>query len=539
MSVNLVGNEIQIRFPYNPEILDLVRSQLPDRAWKATDKLWTVPATPFHARKVLDVLGNHLQVPEPVKRLAVRDQRDYNHSTLDLSIGNLQPRPYQAGAVEFLNAAGGRGIIGDDVGLGKTCESLSYARFKGLAPVLIVCPASVIYKWQKEVGMWYPEMADATVVLADSQVTLSGRVHIVSYDMMVRRQLELQRQHYKLIIFDEVHRIKNYKTLRYKAAKYLSQGVPYILGLSGTPILNRPKELYNILSLLDSRAWGWYQFFNRYCGGKEEGYDGAHHLDELEERLRSVMIRRFKHDVIEQLPPFVRTVVPVKLNDQAMRTYTQLVNRSPRTIREVFPESKGYFANELDWLGAMRQYLERARSLHVAEWAEDFLDAGSGKLVIYCGFHSTVDSLAERLERYGVARITGKISNAERQQVIERWQTTTRERVMLLTSAGGEGIDLFGKNGIDCSTILFAGREWSPAIEEQIEGRLDRYGQTFPVEAVYLVVQDTLDTDIDTLIADKRAVIRGALGLSDTVTTIVPDLVSLLTKRGLISKPEK
>jgi SNF2 family DNA or RNA helicase len=293
------------------------------------------------------------------------------------------------------------------------------------------------------------------------------------------------------------------------------------------------------MNLLDPFDWTWVNFFNRYCGGEEMGYNGATNLDDLNERLKSIMLRRFKTDVLDQLPAFTRTHVPVSLEPKERNTYDGLASQNPTTIVNLFPGSKGYFANPLDWLNAIRQYLERLRLSRVEDWAEDFLSSGTGKLVIYCGFKSSVARLEESLKEYGVAKITGDVSNSNRQEIIDRWQTTNDKRVMLLTSAGGEGIDLFGKNGIECSTLVFAGREWSPMVEEQIEGRLDRMGQTFPVEAVYLTIQGTVDEDIDALIEEKRTIIRDALGLEAVDTNIVGDLFEILRKRGIIFKEHK
>lgn len=537
-NVSLRGSEIHIWFRYDPERVALIRT-LPDRKYDGDNKVWTMPATAWHARQLIDKLsGGPLEIGEDVRHLASQDQRDWNHSTLDLSVGDLRPRPYQAGAVEFLQHIGGRGIIGDDVGLGKTIEAISYCRFIGIDRFLVVSPASVLYKWEREIKLWYPEVANLVHVIPTGKTSLQvGTIHIISYDLMRRMYRELRARKYKLLIFDEVHKIRNHKTLQCEAAKTLASGIPYILGLTGTPMFNRPRELFNILNILDDKAWQWYPFFSRYCGWHKGGSaDGAFHLDELAERLRGIMLRRFKRDVLDQIPPITRTVVPIHLSEEAIRNYRLLEQEDPGIIQRLFPNGKGYFTNHLDWLAALRQFLEQCRAQSVADWAEDFLEASEGKLVIYCGYKSTVKFLREFLEKWGVLEITGEISNKDRQTINDRWQNTRHERVMLLTSAGGEGIDLFGKNGIDCSTILFAGRDWSPESERQVEGRLDRLGQTFPVEAVYLVCQNTIDEDIARLIESKRETIRDVVRVPDADSRIVSDLVEVLRLRGITKK---
>jgi SWI/SNF-related matrix-associated actin-dependent regulator 1 of chromatin subfamily A len=523
---------IDITFAYNPHTVDLVK-QIPDRKWEPKRKTWTVPATPWHARQLIGVVGKNLTVGPDIHYLAKKDQYERLDSEYDIEPLNngLAPFPYQLAAVEFLQILNGRALLSDDCGLGKTIEVLLWARHRRLTKVLVVCPASVLYKWQNEAKRWYPEMGDCVQVVAHTDDVITQPFNIMSYDIMTRKQLQLEGK-YDLIVWDECVRLRSHKTKRFAAAKQVAMGVPYIIGLSGTPILHRPMELYNILHLLNERAFNWYSYANRYCLTAKDGYKGAKNLEELEDRLRGIMLRRFKREVSDQLPPFTRTVVPLRLEEGAMKTYRHLFDEDPVTIREQFPNSKGYFVGALDWLGALRQYLERARAESVAEWAEDFLDGSENrKLVIYCGFKATVVALEDKLYQHGVAKITGEVPNKQRQEIIDRWQNEMTERVMLLTDAGGEGIDLFGKNGIDCSTILFAGRQWSPAIEEQIEGRLDRTGQEYPVEAVYLVAEGTIDEDIHALIEGKREVVRRAVRLDD-VPTVTGDLLSLLESRG-------
>jgi SWI/SNF-related matrix-associated actin-dependent regulator 1 of chromatin subfamily A len=534
MTINLGRGTIDISFAYNPELNDLVK-KIPDRQPHREDGRfwWQVPATPWHARQTIKIMGDRMVVGPDVHHLAKKDTFNHLHSDFEIDPlpGDIAPYPYQLVAVEFLNRINGRGIIADEVGCGKTPESILWARHKRLTKILVVCPASILYKWERELKRWYPEAGHLVQVIDTGRQPIKKSILVMSYDIMVSREQELCGK-FDLIIYDELTRLKNHKTRRAKSAKQISLGTPYIIGLSGTPIMNRPMELYNILHMLSPKAYNWYSYANRYCLTAEKGYQGAKNLEELEDRLRGIMLRRFKREVSDQLPPLTRTMVPLMLTSAQRKVYDRLYDEDPFTIHQEFPGSKGYFVNSLDWLGAMRQWLERVRAKHVAEWAEDFLDASDDrKLVIYCGYKSSVVALEDYLYKFGTTKITGDDSNRERQVVIDRWQNSTDERVMLLTSAGGEGIDLFGKNGIDCSTILFAGREWSPAIEEQIEGRLDRTGQEYPVEAVYLVMEGTIDEDINTLIEAKRAIVRSAIRL-DKVPTVTSDLLSLLEKRG-------
>jgi SWI/SNF-related matrix-associated actin-dependent regulator 1 of chromatin subfamily A len=517
MPATVSGSTITLRFSYKPAIVAAVKD-IPGRSWDDKSRVWTLPATPWHARQVIDKLSDHITVELDVKKLAGKDKLDLLHADGDLidelSVEGFAPYPYQAAVVPVLDQWKGRALIADEVGVGKTPESLVWARHKKIRRFLVVCPASVLYKWEREIQRWYPEVTPQ--VIPTGKTPLTGQVQIISYALMTNRITELTRQKYDLIIFDEVHAIRNFKTARAKAAKLLAKGVPYLLGLSGTPIVNRPIELFNFLNMLDSKTWTWQSYAKRYCFNEYVGYKAAENLDELEERLRGVMIRRFKRDVSDQMPAFTRTVVPFDLIDAERKVYKKLWVEDPDTFRTLFPTTEGVCKNTAVWLGYMRQWFEGVRALHVAEWAEDFLQGSdTRKLVIYCDYKRTVRLLEDMLYTYGVLRITGDVAQKDRQNIIDRWQNELSERVMILTAAGGEGIDLFGRGEIDSSTIVFAGRAWSPAAEEQIEGRVDRTGQRFPVEAVYLVARDTLDEDINDLIEGKRSVIKQSVRLYD------------------------
>jgi SWI/SNF-related matrix-associated actin-dependent regulator 1 of chromatin subfamily A len=533
MPANVSGSEITLRFSYQPAIVNAVKD-IPGRSWDDKRRMWVLPATPWHARQVIEKLSNHITIELDVKKLAGKDKLDLLHADEDLiedlSVGEYKPFPFQAAIVPVVDMWKGRAIIADEVGCGKSPESLIWARHKKVRHFLIVAPASVTQKWEREVRRWYPEVEPQ--VIPTGKTPLTGAVHIMSYEQMTNRVSELTRQKYDLIIWDEAHRLKSFKVKRVTAAKLLVKGVPYLLFLTGTPIINRPIEMYNILNMIDSKAWTWQSYAKRYCFNEYVGYKAAENLDELEERLRGVMIRRFKRDVSDQMPAFTRTVVPFDLIDAELKVYKKLWVEDPATFAQIFPMTEGVCKNTAVWLGYLRQWFEGVRALHVAEWAEDFLQGSdTRKLVIYCDYKRTARLLEDMLYTYGVLKITGDVQQKDRQPIIDRWQNELSERVMILTAAGGEGIDLFGRGEIDSSTIVFAGRAWSPAAEEQIEGRVDRTGQQYPVEAVYLVARSTLDEDIHDLIESKRSVIKQSVRLYDKQVE-EGNLYSILERKG-------
>ena len=522
MPAYLSNGQIYIATQYNAALVEAIKT-VPGRVWDSKDRVWKIPAKPYYARQVIDVLKPYrVEIKPDLQDLAAEKKAKNNLRAEDFrAVDGKMPYDYQLEAVDFADANGGRVINADDVGLGKTAEALMWLRYRKVGGVIVVCPASVTYKWRAEFNNWYPEIKHISILETGNKTwPADTEVIITSYDQMRIEVERLKTFRPNAVVFDECHRLKDYKSLRTKAAKDLARGVGYVFGLSGTPIKNRPNELYNLLNLLDPAAWNWNSFMRRYCFDGNT-YQGSNNLAELEERLRSIMIRRMKRDVSDQMSKLTRTIVPMQVDQ---RTYMKLYTEDHKTWENLIGRVP---KNQLDWLQGMRQWITHAKSDAALEWAEDFLNSSEEKLVVYCGFLDIVAKWEQALSSFGVSKIVGSVSQSDRQKVINDWQTSKRKRVMLLTSAGGEGIDLFGKNGIQCSTLLFVAREWSPADEMQVEGRLDRTGQEYPVQCVYLLAEGTLDIKINELIEKKRAILKQAIGIYTPDTSILPDLMKL------------
>jgi len=520
--ISIQGKFICISFAYDSGLIDIVKS-IPGRVWVPADKVWKVPATPYHASEVKRQLSPYIRISPSIDKL-IQDGA-FSRETADpepYAVNGFKPYPFQAVAIPFLDSVNGRGLLCDEVGLGKTCESLIYARYKKCETILIVTPASVVYKWENEVHNWLPGIS--IQIIPDSKTLLACRRLIMSWTMMSHRLEELSKVDWDMVILDEFHAIKSHKAIRTRAARIICRRAKYIVGLSGTPLLNKPAELYNMLNILDPDAWSFPSYMKRYCFDGM-GYGAALHLDELERRIFPVMLRRYKKD-ISSLPRITRTFVPVEVNTV---DYYKVFREDHKTLTRLF--GKAYFSIDLEWIMALKQVIERAKAAVASEWAKDFLESTDKKLVIYCSYLYTIGYLEQDLMQYKVVKIVGDMGQKERADVIQRWQTTPNERVMLLTSAGGQGIDLFGLNGMDISTLLFVGREWNPAVEEQIEGRLDRTGQTFPVQAVYLLARDTIDVKVNDLVNTKREMIRQVVGIRE-IPTVEADLLTFLEKVG-------
>lgn len=508
---NFIDKVIEISFPWHQRDVDLVKT-LEGRKWNPEKSLWTVPLTEFHSECVINTLESHgFTVDSRIHRLA--EGKKKVSVTFQMNRDGLFP--FQSVGVDFIHQNMGRVIIGDDMGTGKTITALGWARERqDLKTIVIVCPASVVYKWENEIYKWVGDKELVQVVTSGNfQLYHHAKWTIISYALMVSKQQELRDFHIDLLILDEAHKIKDMKAQRSRCAHSLP--AKYALLLTGTPMLNRPIELFSLLRLINPVEWkDWFQFAQRYCDAHKTyfGWDvsGASNLPELKHRLEKYMIRRTKKEVLDQLPELTRTRVPIVVKKAEIKAALD-------SLKHWVEENGTSGANRAEAvvrLSKLRQAIGLAKVPVVAEMVEDLLEQGeSSKIVIYAVHHAVVAALAESLKKWGVTWITGEVSQLERQERIDKFQNRMNPRVMIISSAGGEGIDLYRSQ-----TVLFCERDWTPGAEEQAEARCHRMGQKNAVEAIYPVADDTVDRDMDYLINQKREIFRELIGLDEVKT---------------------
>jgi SWI/SNF-related matrix-associated actin-dependent regulator 1 of chromatin subfamily A len=232
---------------------------------------------------------------------------------------------FQREAVVFAVQRNGRVMLADDMGLGKTVQAIAISTYyRREWPLLVICPSSVRLVWAQALQFWVPSLENNQICVVFSssnhstQSLLSHNVIITSYDLGVKMSDCLKACNFKVIITDESHFLKNFKTARCKSILPLLKSASRVLLLSGTPALSRPLELYTQLNAID-RSFGmsYVDFGLRYCNGKSTpfGWDfsGSSHMSELQMYLeQKIMIRRLKQHVMDQLPDKIRQVVAIE-----------------------------------------------------------------------------------------------------------------------------------------------------------------------------------------------------------------------------------
>lgn len=511
----LFGTSIQMRFPYDPKMVSLVK-QIPDREYvnRKGDRYWKVPHTAWHCTKILEVFGP--DVPAWISKQAK---------------GYVQPKPkkkpvleglkmFQSEAVEFIRANGGSGLLGDDMGLGKTVEFLALVKLEDYNRVLIAVPAVTLKQWEKHVIKWTDRTAHVIELTKDPLPSGSRFILLMSYDMMRLRYDDLKEIDFDLFGFDECHYLKNHKAQRTLVAKALVKRAtkPRVVGMSGTPFLNRPSELFSILNLIDPVLWpSFFSYGKRYCWDGVS-YKGAINRAELSERLKHTMIRRLKEDVLDELPPIQRTVIPV--------SFAKAKDRNEYTKERAKLMKMVSYKEVVAQLSVLRQLVGQVKADLSLEFIRDYLEQTDRKLVLYCHHHSVVDYLREQLKDYQVGMITGRESKKIRDATKDAFTQQPEPRLLMISSAGGVGLDLFGEvSDVISSDILFIEREWTPALEEQAEGRLHRMGQNYPVSSYYLLLLNTMDERIERKVESKRRVYKDIAAMFDIKTNVMDEIL--------------
>jgi SWI/SNF-related matrix-associated actin-dependent regulator 1 of chromatin subfamily A len=533
LDVNGSGLKVMFDFPKEGKLLLLKNNvKAYGGRWDPKAKCWTLGANT--TAENLHMFDDHKLVvtPEAIEAMSAVFERRALASAMDLDDEELKRRinaavpegkelfPFQAAAVAFLEKSGGCGLIGDEMGTGKTIETAAFLAYrKDLRPAVVVVPAVVSTNWVKELEAWTEGESIYRIKNRKDEAPEGTSIVVVTYDLVKQHKTKEEKEEEKkkgeekgteareaikamnpkCIVADECHYLKNIKAQRTKAFLDLAtqKTVESIVLLSGTPILNCPKEFYTALSLLRPAEFNsWFKFTERYCGGYqgEYGYvaDGVTNTKELASRLKDVMIRRLKKDVLEELPAKLRGRVTVQVAPKARAAYNRAVKAADTTLTKIT---------------AGRHALGLAKVAPAVDLANEYADQNK-PLLIFAHHQDVLNGLCEGLDKEGVSygRIDGSVSHERRGQLVDAFQAGGLDVMVLSTKAAGVGITL-----THASDVLFVERSWTPADEEQAEDRAHRIGQTDSVTVRYMVVPNTLDEDMDDLIESKRAVLHAVL----------------------------
>lgn len=640
------GNRIAIVFAYDPkmnEFLKGIRKSPTSPPWfDAEMKAWVLPddfdlmdsiakAIKGHDPAIEVVLDPELQgAIENARQAKIRAYEESRAASASIDVPTKLPLyPFQMAAVKWIEDRGGRALLADDMGIGKTVQALGYlARHPEALPALIVCPATLRANWYKETirftsfrplivssktslraflnlgvdtalgpqpgydivivnydlfeaetpAMWVRalERGDKSVIpnlLQAGQYAMKAlnNAYAKSSDIEAKTRLlkvigdiarkgskanrrkfikvfangtplsEFLAAGFQTLVCDEIHYLKDTKSQRSLAMEQVSMNVKNVIGLTGTPILNRPIELWSQVHIVNPKVFpDWMRYAKDFCGAKlgRFGLDvsGATNLERLDHELRVVMLRRLKKDVLTELPEKIRITIPIAL-DKGMKEYQKeakpVIERltAIKKERDALKDLMGSMgdAERATYLAAHAEQtvkrnkltnvaiedIEKLKAIATSVKFDDsvnfILDAHEqqGKIVVFMVHHETIDRMVEALEKekLKVGRIDGRVPVPAREPIKDAFQDGDTDILVCGIRAASEGLTLTASH-----TVITVEFDWNAARHQQCEDRVHRIGQTVSPTMYYLVAMGTIEERIVAMIDAKSAVVNSALG---------------------------
>ncbi|GHE55049.1 DEAD/DEAH box helicase [Streptomyces capitiformicae] len=469
---------------------------------------------------------------------------------LTAGIGTVDPPPglaatlrdYQLRGLAWLDlmtSLGLGGCLADDMGLGKTITVIAlHLRRSRPQPTLVVCPASLLGNWQREITRFAPGVPVHRFHGPDRTLeSLDGGFVLTTYGTMRSTAARLAQQEWGMVVADEAQHVKNPYSATAKALRTIP--TPARVALTGTPVENNLSELWALLDWTTPGLLGPLKSFRaRHARAVENGED-EEAVTRLARLVRPFLLRRKKSDpgIVPELPPKTETDHPVPLTREQAALYEAVVRESLLAIETA--EGIARRGLVLKLLGALKQICDHP-ALYLKEEAAgavDRLPVRSGKLALLDELLDTLlseDGSALVFTQYvGMARLItahlaaravpvellhGGTPVKDREAMVDRFQSGTTPVLVLSLKAAGTGLNL-----TRAGHVIHFDRWWNPAVEEQATDRAYRIGQTQPVQVHRLITEGTIEDRIAEMLESKRALSDAVLGSGEAALTELTD----------------
>lgn len=425
------------------------------------------------------------------------------------------PFPYQIEDVKRMVEFGGRVLVANEPGTGKTFTTLLYAKRSAFDRIVVVCPASVKRHWAKEgrihcqyeSQILYGKKPKTRTTLLDTP-TLT----IVNYDILPGWVSYLKSIRPSLVVVDECHYIANRSARRTGAVQELCDKVNHVVALSGTPLVNRPSELWPTLNILRPDLFpDFLPFAHVYCGPVKKRwgweYKGSSNSDKLHAKLKKrLMIRRRKADVLKDLPPKRRIVLPLEIQDR--KTYRMAFDEFRTWWSRKDDGNESIKAMALRRLSSIKELTAELKMKNVLKWIDDWLTESDEKIVIFAYHRKVIETIRQHLKGRCVVVHGGK-NDEQRREAVRKFRKRESVRAFVgQVRAAGTGLD--GLQRVS-NTIAFVEFDWTPGVHLQCEGRAERIGQHKPITIYYLPARKTIEETIVEIVQRKQDTLNAVL----------------------------
>lgn len=524
-----MNESFEVFFPYDSNAVALVKS-LPKSKWNPEKKCWSVSKDLSDRTRILEVARLlNLEVPHSISK------QDETCSIVDEGVTRLLEKsklyPFQKEGSIFC-ASKSKCLLGDEMGLGKSVQALM--SIPKDSSVMVICRAGIKYNWREEVVKWRPDLRPIVISGKDGFCWPNkNEVVVINHDILPKvfstppkiagenkhRYAERLKTFRKellslnpqasstCLIVDEAHDFKNYTSQRSKKLKEICRMVKKVVGLTGSPLTNRPPELYGVFDVLGiaGETFGSFENFKKLFNALEETVNKAGQKrivwglpkPIVPELLKRTMLRRLRFNVLPDLPQKSYTTIFVDLEDKDLK---KRLDGLLEDWDEVLDSGE---LPPFSSFSETRKELAHSRIPQMLEYVEDAEDQGI-PLVVFSAHLSPLDAL---LTRPGWAVISGDTPPEARQSIVNLFQQNKLKGVGVSIRAGGVGITL-----TNAWKALFVDLDWTPAANWQAEDRIARIGQkSNKVEIVRLVSNHPLDIHVNKLLVQKTKVIQESI----------------------------
>lgn len=456
--------------------------------------------------------------------------------------GEFVPYEYQfAGAEYAIERA--NAIIGDEPGLGKSCQGVLISNAMKARRTLVICPASLLINWQREIWRWsnIPNVEVSMVFKSTDGVSPTAHYVVLSWAMITNPHIlaALMALHWDHVIPDEAHALKDMKGNTRTKVVCAEDRLPLVTGrfdlLTGTLLPNQPRECYNAIRLCNweainrasqedfvdfyyakgggmvrSRVWN----VEKSCWESKLHYSSTvrnvpRNLEDLGFRLRKhLMVRRLTTDVQAQLPPMTWHPFPLVMTSEIRSALKHPGWSQASRLYEMDSEAFNAGVPIDGEIATARKLLGEAKAPSVAAYIEDMLESGVKKVVVSGWHHTVLDYLKERLSRHGLVYMDGHTSVTRKQMAVDQFQSNPKVQIILGQMLPlGEGWTLTA-----AQDAVLAEFDWVPGKNDQLLKRINRIGQKGGRTIGHLpIVAGTLDERVLSTAIDKAKTIHAVL----------------------------
>jgi SWI/SNF-related matrix-associated actin-dependent regulator 1 of chromatin subfamily A len=434
--------------------------------------------------------------------------------------------PFQAEGAAWLISrlvANQGAILCDDPGLGKTIQALIALVVSRSLPAIVVCPTSVKHSWLEEVKHLTMRLRIVPVEHRLGEIE-PAHVVVLSYSVLRQREHQLMTIGARSIVFDEGHLLKEpVPSTGHRAA--VGTRLAHLIGrpviLTGTPVVNRPKELWRLLHIVDKVRWPWMtDFFQRYCTAPHRGeldsgevivtkHSTVKRIKELQVVSEPYILRRRRQEVLRSmLLPKKHLRLLIEMEPVDRQSYEEAERDVVSWLRRVVNDeraqnaAKGQAIVKINMLRRIAAVGKLRKA--VVQYLQRWLTIRKEPLVIFAHHRIVLAGVIQICRSLGsrVSLIKGGMSSEQRAVEIDRFQRGGSNVFVGPIKAAGLGINLYRARHMLCLERL-----WSPSLMEQMESRCHRMGQKQKVEITYMDAKDTVDEHIADVLRIKQRVI--------------------------------